>query len=96
MFSLIILYMASTIKMKDQDKKRLDELRARLLLHGINLKQEELLSRLLDLGENFLLDLNYLPMKKLSEREKEEIHSRGFKMGPSSEETIDKDLYGDH
>lgn len=80
--------------MKDDDKVRLDELRAKLLLQGINLKQEELLTRLLDLGENFLLDINELPMKKLSEYEKTEIRSRGYKMGLTSEESIDKEIYG--
>lgn len=88
--------MASTIKMKDKDKKRMDELRARLLLQGINLKQEELLSRLLDLGENFMLDLDNLPMKQLSEKDKEKIRSREYKMGVTSEETIDQDLYGEY
>ena len=88
--------MASTIKMKDKDKKRMDELRARLLLQGINLKQEELLSRLLDLGENFMLDLDNLPMKQLSEKDKDKIRSREYKMGVTSEETIDQDLYGEY
>ena len=88
--------MVSAIKVSAKDKMRLDELQAKLLLYGINLRQEELLSRLIDLGENYLLDLNSIPMKKLSEAEKEEIRSRGFNMGPSSEKTIDKDLYGDN
>lgn len=80
--------------MKENDKKRLDELRAKLLLNGINLKQEELLSKLLDLGENFLLDLNNLPMKQLSKKEKEKIMSRKYKMGQTSSRTIDEELYG--
>ncbi len=86
--------MAPTIKLKDSDKVRLDELRAKLLLNGINYKQEELLSKLLDLGESFLLDINSIPMKRLSEDEKDKILSRGYKMGFSSEDSIDTDVYG--
>ena len=86
--------MSSTIKMRADDKKQLDKLKAALLLNGISLKQEELLSRLVDLGENFLLDFDSVPMKKLSQEEKEKILSRGYKMGPTSSKTIDEELYG--
>lgn len=58
------------MKLKDKDKERLDQLRAKLLLAGVNLKQEELLSWLIDLGEHFLPGLDQLQMKKLSEEEK--------------------------
>ncbi|MCY3415081.1 MAG: hypothetical protein INQ03_25745 [Candidatus Heimdallarchaeota archaeon] len=85
--------MASTIKMKEDDKRRLDELRANLLINGINLKQEELISKLIELGEIFLLDLNHIPMKKLSPSKKKKILSRGYKMGSNSS-TIDEELYG--
>ena len=50
--------MASSIKLEDKDKERLDTLKAKLSFHGINLNQEQLFSKLLDLGENFLIDLN--------------------------------------
>ncbi len=85
--------MASTVKLRDRDKKRLDELRAKLLLQGISLNQEELLAKLVDLGENFLL-IDTLPMRKLSQKKKESILKRGFDLGVTSEETIDSELYG--
>ncbi len=86
--------MAATVKLRDEDKERLDRLRAKLLLAGINLKQEELLSRLIDLGENFLLGLDRLEMNPLSEKEKKQILSREYRLGDKSWETIDQDLYG--
>ena len=86
--------MAATIKMKDRDKERLDSLRARLLLNGIKLNQEELLSRLLDIGENYLLNLDNIPMKKITRKRKQEILSRAIDMGVNSEDTVDDDIYG--
>ncbi|RMG30179.1 MAG: hypothetical protein D6732_16785 [Methanobacteriota archaeon] len=86
--------MAATVKLKDEDKKRLDRLRAKLLLAGVNLKQEELLSRLIDLGENFLPGLDQLQMKKLSGEEKKRIMARKYRLGGKSWKTIDQELYG--
>lgn len=87
--------MASTIKMRGEDKKRLDQLRAKLLLAGIKMNQEDLLNKLLDLGENYLLDIDMIPMNKLSKSRKEEILTRGYDMGVTSEKTVDKDIYGE-
>ena len=86
--------MAVSVKLRDEDKERLDRLRAKLLLAGVNLNQEELLSRLIDLGESFLPGLDHLQMKELSEEERKQILSRKYKLGGGSWKTIDDELYG--
>ena len=50
--------MASSIKVKNIDLERLETIRAKLSFNGMNLNQEELFSKLLNLGENFINDLN--------------------------------------
>ena len=87
--------MAKTIKLRDNDKKRLDQLRAQLLLRGIKLNQEEFLSRLFDLAEKNLSEFEEISMKELTPERKSELLARGFKMGITSEETVDQDIYGD-
>ena len=87
--------MTVTLKMRDNDKERLDKLRAKLLLHGVKLNQEELIARLVDLGESYLPELTVETRKKPSKKELNRIMAVSFDMGPSSENTIDEDIYGE-
>ncbi len=87
--------MTVTLKMRNDDKERLDRLRAKLLLHGVKLNQEELIAKLVDLGESYLPELTAHTRKKPSKEEIERIMSVSFDMGPSSNETIDEDIYGE-
>lgn len=86
--------MVKTIKLRDVDKKRLDQLKAKLLLKGVKVNQEELLSQILDLAEKNLSELENVSMKNLTPERKVELLARGFKMGITSEETVDQDIYG--
>jgi hypothetical protein len=86
--------MVKTIKLRDNDKIRLDQLRAELLLSGVNLNQEEFLSKLLDLAEKNLSTFKEFSFKELTPEKKAEILARGFKMGITSEESVDRDIYG--
>lgn len=87
--------MTVTLKMRNDDKERLDRLRAKLLLQGVKLNQEELIAKLVDLGESYLPELTAQTRKKPSKKEIERIMSVSFDMGPSSENTIDEDIYGE-
>ena len=84
--------MTVTLKMRNNDKERLDKLRAKLLLHGVKFNQEELIARLLDLGESYLPELTAQARKKPSGEIVDKIVSVSFDMGPSSAD-IDEDIY---
>ncbi|MCY3411535.1 MAG: hypothetical protein INQ03_07895 [Candidatus Heimdallarchaeota archaeon] len=81
--------MATTIKISDESKEKLDRIRAKLLLQGKKYKQEELIDLVISMADaNPVLVGDY---KGLSELEKEEFMSFTFK--GSSEKSIDEELY---
>jgi hypothetical protein len=87
--------MRASIKIRIEDKERIDKLRAKLLLHGIRLSQEELLAKLIDLGEKELLQLVEKSSLPVSKKRKEEILSRGFDLPVIEVEEMDEILYGE-
>jgi hypothetical protein len=89
--------MATTVKMRPQDKQRLDRLQAMLTAHtGRKISQEELLSRLLGLGErerDALVDEIDRPM---SRKEIESLLRLPVRTGVRThEKDIDRTLYGE-
>ncbi len=84
--------MATTIKISSESKDRLEKLRARLLLQGRKLKQEELIDFIIMLAETNPLILNQGEYKGLSSKEQENFFSFTFKAGNSSK-SIDEELY---
>ena len=82
----------TTVKIRTEDKGRLDKIRSELLLKGIKLNQEELLSKIIALAETspLLLDKDY--QIQPTEDELEEILNFNFSLG-KSEKTIDETIY---
>jgi hypothetical protein len=84
--------MATTIKINDDTKERLDRLRARLLLQGRKLKQDELLDFIIQLAEASPLILNQDKYNGPTTEEQKRFFSTTFKAGTSTK-TIDEEIY---
>ena len=84
--------MATTIKINDDTKKRLDRLRARLLLQGKKFKQDELIDFIVTLAEMNPLLLNQEVYKGPTTEEQNRFFSLTFKAGKTSK-SIDEVLY---
>ena len=84
--------MATTIKISDSSKMKLERLRARLFLQGRKFKQEELIDFIISLAETSPLILNKGEYKGLSKPEKEEFLAFTFK-GGKSDKSIDEEIY---
>ena len=87
--------MATTVKIRDEDKEKLDRLRAHLLLKGIKLNQEELLSKIITISETHQMLFDEEGFEPLSDKQIEEIMKLTFSLGKSSHKTIDEELYGE-
>ena len=86
------MIMATTIKISDTSKMKLERLRARLLLQGRKFKQEELIDFIILLAETSPLTLNKGEYKGLSKSEKDEFLGFTFK-GGNSDKSIDEEIY---
>lgn len=88
--------MATSVKMRDADKERLDRLQAVILAEtGEKLTQQELLSRLLNLAEGRWPMLVHRPTEATAEQI-EELLALPMDTGQeTTEEEIDEILYGD-
>lgn len=84
--------MATTIKISDDSKEKLEKIRARLLLQGKKLKQEELIDFIISLAETSPIILNQGEFKGLTSKQKEKFFSFSFK-GGRSEKSIDEEIY---
>ena len=87
--------MRTSIKIRIEDKERIDKLRAKLLLIGIKLSQEELLGKLIELGEKELLQVLEKQSTPMSKKKKEQILSRGFDLPVVRIEEMDEIIYGE-
>ncbi len=86
--------MRANIKIRIEDKERIEKLRAKLLLIGVKLSQEELLGKLIELGEKELLQILEKPTP-MSKRKKEQILARGFDLPVVRMEEMDEIIYGE-
>lgn len=84
--------MATTIKIKNDTKERLDRLRARLLLQGKKFKQDELIDFIVKLAEMNPLILNQEDYKGPTSEEQDKFFSISFKASKTSK-SIDEELY---
>ncbi len=84
--------MATTIRISDASKDKLDRIKARLLLQGKKLKQDELIDFIISLAETSPLILNQGKFTGLTKKQKEKFFSFSFNAGNSSK-TIDEELY---
>ena len=84
--------MATTIKISDESKEKLERLRARLLLQGRKLKQDELIDFIISLAETSPFILNQGEYKGLSSEAQEEFFAFTFKAG-KSRKSIDEEIY---
>ncbi len=84
--------MATTIKIKNDTKERLEKIRARLLLQGKKLKQDELIDFIVKLAEMNPLLLNQEEYKGPTSDEQKEFFSLTFKGGKNLK-SIDEELY---
>ena len=84
--------MATTIKIRNDTKERLERLRARLLLQGKKFKQDELIDFIIKLAEMNPLLLNQEEYKGPTTEEQNQFFSITFKTGKSSK-SIDEELY---
>lgn len=84
--------MATTIKISNESKERLEKLRARLLLQGRKFKQDELIDFIISLAETNPIILNQSEYKGLSSKEQKRFFSFTFKAGKSAK-SIDEELY---
>ena len=87
-------HMRANIKIRIEDKERIEKLRAKLLLIGVKLSQEELLGKLIELGEKELLQILEKPTP-MSKRKKEQILARGFDLPVVRMEEMDEIIYGE-
>ena len=87
--------MATTVKLSHELKERLERLRAQFAIKGKKLKQEELLEILIRIGEISPMLLEREVYAPLSEEEQQEFLADTMKLGVSSEDTIDSELYGE-
>ncbi|RMG25387.1 MAG: hypothetical protein D6732_22460 [Methanobacteriota archaeon] len=84
--------MATTIKVNDATKEKLDRLRARLLLMGKKMKQEDLLDFIVSMAESSELIFKLEPYGGLSESERQEFFDFTFRT-KKSDRTIDEEIY---
>ena len=84
--------MATTIKISNESKERLEKLRARLILQGRKFKQDELIDFIISLAETNPIILNQSDYKGLSSKEQEKFFSFTFKAGKSTK-SIDEEIY---
>ena len=87
--------MATTVKIREIDKEKLDFIKARMLLKGIKLNQEELLGKIISIADTHPSLIDDESAIKLTDEEIDDKLKTSFKMGISSHETIDEDLYGE-
>jgi hypothetical protein len=85
---------ATSVKMREEDKRRLDRLQGELqAMRGRRVSQQDLLSWLLTMGEGQKQSLGEDAAKPLSARERNVLMSLPMKSGKRSrEEDIDGDL----
>ena len=84
--------MATTIKISDKSKEKLEKLRARLLLQGRKYKQDELIDFIITLAETNPLIINQSEYKGLSSKDQDKFFAFTFKGGRSSK-SIDEEIY---
>jgi len=84
--------MATTIKISDESKEKLDKIRARLLLQGKKLKQEELIDFIITLAETNPIISGEKEYEGLSSQEQKEFLSFTFKTEISNK-SIDEEIY---
>ncbi|MHA1521612.1 MAG: hypothetical protein ACTSRK_15645 [Promethearchaeota archaeon] len=84
--------MATTIKINNDTKERLDRLRARLILQGKKFKQDELIDFIVKLAEINPLIFNQGVYKGPTSEEQNRFFSSTFKTGKTSK-SIDEELY---
>ena len=84
--------MATTIKVSDETKEKLDRIRARLLLQGKKLKQEELIDFIISLAETNPIISGDKEYEGLSSKEQKEFLSFTFKT-ERSKKSIDEEIY---
>ena len=86
--------MATTIKIRDDTKNRLDNIKAALQLNGTKLKQEDLIDLIISIAESHPMLLDTAIKWKVDPKIKKRVMSNTFDLGTSSHETIDEELYG--
>lgn len=86
--------MATTIKIREETKNRLDNLKASLQLKGKKIKQEDLIDLIISIAESHPMLLESVIEWKLDPKIKKRVMSNVFDLGPSSHDTIDDELYG--
>ena len=86
--------MATTIKISDEAKAKLERIRARLLLQGKKLRQDELIEFIISLAETSPLILNQKEFKGLTDEQKKIFFSFSFK-GGKSDKSIEIYLHDD-
>ncbi|MHA2249035.1 MAG: hypothetical protein ACXAD7_01675 [Candidatus Kariarchaeaceae archaeon] len=84
--------MATTIKINDDTKERLDRIRARLLLQGKKFKQDELIDFIVTLTEMHPLLLNQENYNGPTSAEQNLFFSVTFK-GGKTKKSIDEEIY---
>jgi hypothetical protein len=84
--------MTTTIKISNESKEKLERIRARLLLQGRKLRQDELIDFIISLAEASPIILNQEKFKGLTSKEKEKFFSFTFN-GGNSTKSIDEELY---
>ncbi len=85
--------MATTIKIRDETKNRLDNIKAALQLKGTKIKQEDLVDLIISIAESHPMLLESVIEWKIDPKIKERVMSNTFDLGTSSHETIDDELY---
>lgn len=89
--------MSTTVRIRDEDKERLDRLQAKITLEtGEKPSLEEVLHRLVELGETHEVELTEGDTGLgLTEDEKAEVLEATYDLGtPTREQDIDEILYG--
>jgi hypothetical protein len=85
--------MATTIKIREDTKIRLDVLKATLQLKGKKINQEDLIDILVMIAESHPLLLDRVIDWSIDVNTKERVLSNVFDLGPSSHKTKDEELY---
>lgn len=86
--------MATTIKIREDTKKRLDLLKATIQLSGKKINQEDLIDLIVMIAESHPLILDRVIDWNIDSKIKERVLSNIFELKPSSYKTIDEELYG--
>ena len=86
--------MATTIKIRQDTKERLDKMKAILQLKGRRIKQEDLIDIIISIAEAHPMLLENVLEWKVEDDVKNRVLSNIFDLGPSSHNTIDEELYG--